>query len=73
MKKAGINKVANDLGYNKVAFAHHADDAIETMFMNMTVGGRVATFSPKMYLEKSKITFIRPFINVFEKDIERLI
>lgn len=34
MKKAAINKVANDLGFNKVAFAHHADDAIETLFMN---------------------------------------
>lgn len=73
MKKAGINKVANELGYSKVAFAHHADDAIETLFMNMTIGARIATFSPKMHLERANITFIRPFINVFEKDIIKLI
>ena len=69
MKKAAINKVANELGFNKVAFAHHADDAIETLFMNQINGGRVATFSPKMHLENANITFIRPLILCFEKDI----
>lgn len=72
MKKAAINKVANDLGFNKVAFAHHADDAIETLLMNEIYGGRVATFSPKMHLEKADITFIRPLSLVRESDIVRL-
>ena len=44
-----------------------------TLLMNMTTGGRIATFSPKMHLQRADITFIRPFINVYEKDIERLI
>ena len=52
MKKAAMNNIAKDLGFNKVAFAHHSDDAIETLFMNMIHGGRVATFEPKMNLEK---------------------
>ena len=69
MKKAAINKVANELGCNKVAFAHHGDDAVETLFMNEIFGGRVATFQPKMYLERSKIEFIRPLILVHEKQI----
>lgn len=73
MKKAAINKVANELHYNKVAFAHHADDAIETFFMNQIYGGKLATFSPKMHLERADITFIRPFINVREKDIIKLV
>lgn len=73
MKKAAINKVAIELGFNKVAFAHHADDAIETFFMNQIYGAKLATFSPKMHLERADITFIRPFINVREKDIIRLI
>lgn len=73
MKKAAINKVANNIKFNKVAFAHHVDDAIETLFMNMIYGGRFATFSPKMILQRANITFIRPFIKVHEKDIIRLI
>ena len=73
MKKAAINKVANDLGYNKVAFAHHADDAIETLLLNQIYGSRIATFSPKMHLENANIDFIRPFILVHEKDIKTFI
>ena len=73
MKKAAINKVAKEIGFNKVAFAHHAEDAIETLFMNEIYGGRVATFSPKMHLEKADIEFIRPLIHVRESDIKKLI
>ena len=73
MKKAAINKVAIELGYNKVAFAHHADDAIETLLMNEIYGSRIATFSPKMHLENANIDFIRPFLLVRETDIKRFI
>ena len=73
MKKAAINKVAKEIGFNKVAFAHHADDAVETLLMNEIYGGRIATFSPKMHLERADIEFIRPLLIVRENDIVRLI
>lgn len=73
MKKAAINNVANELGFNKVAFAHHADDAIETYLMNNIYGGRIATFSPKMKLERADIVFIRPFILCRESDIQKAV
>lgn len=69
LKKGAVIKKAKELGCNKVAFAHHADDAIETLLMNMIHGGRMATFDPKMYLTNSEITFIRPFSLTFESDI----
>ena len=73
MKKASMNKIANEIGFNKVSFAHHADDAIETYMMNTLFGGRIASFSPKMHLERVDITFIRPLINVRESDIIKLV
>lgn len=48
---------------------HHADDAIETLFMNMINEGRIATFKPQMYLDKEQMDFIRPLILCREKDI----
>ncbi len=72
MKKAAINNVAKRLNFNKVAFAHHVDDALETLFMNMIYGARFATFSPKMELKRVGLVFIRPFAKVHEKDIVRL-
>ena len=71
LKKGAVIKTAKQLGCNKVAFAHHGDDAIETLLMNMIYGGRIATFDPKMYLTNSEITFIRPFCISFESDIKK--
>ena len=71
LKKGAVIKKAKELGCNKVAFAHHADDAIETLFMNMIYGGRIATFDPKMFLDNSSVTFIRPFCMSFESDIRK--
>lgn len=69
MKKAIINKYAEEIKANKVTFAHHKDDAVETLLLNQIYGGRFATFSPKMFLTNDQLTFIRPFIFVREKDI----
>ena len=69
MKKAAINKTAKELGCNKVAFAHHGDDAIETLFMNEIFGGRIASFQPKMHLDRADIEFVRPLILCHEQDI----
>lgn len=69
MKKAAINKVAHQLNCNKVAFAHHYDDALETLLMNTIYGGRLATFAPKMHLTDTDLIFIRPFILVREREI----
>ena len=69
MKKAAINACAKKYRCNKVAFAHHQDDALETLFMNMIHGGKVATFEPEMRLTRAGVTFIRPFIFVSEDDI----
>lgn len=71
MKKAILIDVAKRYGCNKVAMGHHADDAIETLFMNMVNEGRISTFKPIMYLDKSDITFIRPLILAREKDIKK--
>ena len=65
--------MAHQLNCNKVAFAHHGDDAIETLLMNELYGGRVATFSPKMFLSNTNLTFIRPLIYARESDIVSLV
>jgi len=68
-KKAAVIAQAKQLGCNKIAFAHHADDAVETLMLNAIYGGKLNTFDPKMYLTETKIMFIRPFIYVRESEI----
>lgn len=69
MRKGVLYSTAKKLGCNKVAFAHHADDLIETLFMSMLFEGRLNTFHPKVYLSRSNLTLIRPLILVEEKYI----
>lgn len=68
-KKACVNQAAKEFNCNKIAFGHHSDDAVETLFMNMIYGGKIATFLPKMHLSKDDVTFIRPLIYSYENDI----
>jgi len=68
-KKGIVIQKALELGCNKVSFAHHADDAIETLMLNAIYGGKLATFDPEMYMSESKINFIRPFVYVKESEI----
>lgn len=73
MKKAILIDMAKKYNCNKVAMGHHADDAIETFFLNLINEGRVATFKPKMFLDRTSIWFIRPLITCREKDIKSAI
>ena len=73
LKKGALARAAHKYGFTKVAYAHHADDAIETLFMNMIYGGRINTFDPAMHLTHNNTDFIRPLIYVFEKDIENVV
>ena len=72
LRKGALVNAAKELGCNKVAFGHHSDDAVETLFLNMIHGGRIATFKPNMLLERSGVYLIRPLVYAYEKDIARM-
>lgn len=69
MRKGALNEAALDLGCNKVAYAHHMDDIIETMFLSMIYEGKFYTFPPVTKLDKTNLTVIRPLMYVLETDV----
>ncbi|MBQ9885839.1 MAG: tRNA 2-thiocytidine(32) synthetase TtcA [Lachnospiraceae bacterium] len=69
MRKGAFNEKAVELGCNKIAYAHHKDDVIETMLMSLIFEGRINSFSPVTYLDKMNLTLIRPLIYVDEADV----
>jgi len=69
LRRGALNNFAKEKGCNKVALAHHYDDLIDTFIMNLFYNGRLHTFEPVSFLDRSKITVIRPMIYVKEKDI----
>ena len=40
MRKGALNEKAKELGCNKVAYAHHMDDIVETMILSLIFEGR---------------------------------
>lgn len=69
MRRGALHDAAKSLGCPKLALGHHADDAVETMLMNLFIEGRFDCFKPVTYLSRRDITVIRPMIYAPEKDI----
>ncbi|MBQ4098749.1 MAG: tRNA 2-thiocytidine(32) synthetase TtcA [Clostridia bacterium] len=69
MRRGALNSAAVNLGCNKVALGHHADDLIETLFLCLFYEGRFSTFSPVTHLSRANLTMIRPMIFLREMEI----
>lgn len=69
MRKGALNEAIKTTGCNKVAYAHHKDDVIETMLMSLIYEGRFHTFSPVTYLDRMDLTVIRPLMYMQEADV----
>ena len=69
MRKGALNDAIKKEGCNKVAYAHHKDDVVETMLMSLIFEGRFHTFSPVTYLDRTGITVIRPLLYMNEADV----
>lgn len=69
MRKGALNDKAKELGCNKVAYAHHKDDIIETMMLSLIYEGRFYSFAPVTYLDRMELTVIRPMMYVPEVDV----
>lgn len=70
MRKGALNEKILTLGCNKLAYAHHQNDIVETFFMSLMFEGRINTFSPITYLDKTKLTLIRPLMFCNENEVK---
>lgn len=73
LRRGVINSIAIREGCNKIALGHNQDDVLETFLLNLLYTGNIGTFSPVSYMDRSKITLIRPLVYTPEKDIKRFI
>jgi len=69
LRKGALNNALLELGCNKVAYAHHKDDVVETLMMSLIYEGRLHTFQPITHLDRTNITVLRPFIYMHEYDV----
>ncbi len=70
LRRGTLYAFAEDIGANKIALGHHRDDIVETMFLNMFYGARLASMPPKLLSNDQRNVLIRPLAYCKESDIE---
>lgn len=68
-KKGALIEFLKKEKFNKLAFGHHLDDAVETFLMSIFYSAQIKTLKAKRYLSENKIEIIRPLIHLREKTI----
>ena len=71
LRRGHLYRVAREEGCSAVVLGHHRDDILETFFMNLFHGGRLATMPPKLVNEEKDLFVYRPLSYVAEADCEK--
>lgn len=69
MRKGALVKEALRIGCNKIAYAHHKDDFVETMLLSLIFQGQFYAFPPVTRFEDTKLTVLRPLMLVEEAQV----
>ena len=73
MRKGALNEAMKAVGCNKIAYAHHKDDIIETFLMSLIYEGRISCFQPVTNLDRTGIIQIRPMLYIHERTIDNFV
>ncbi|MFM2354412.1 MAG: hypothetical protein RLZZ528_148 [Pseudomonadota bacterium] len=71
LRRGNLYRIAREEGCSAVVLGHHRDDILETFFMNLFHGGRLATMPPKLLNEDGDLFVYRPLAFVAEADCEK--
>ncbi len=71
LRRGVLYSFAAGIGATKLALGHHADDVVETLFLNMFYGGRLKAMPPKLVSDDGNHVVIRPLYYVRERDVAR--
>ncbi|MFN3292040.1 MAG: tRNA 2-thiocytidine(32) synthetase TtcA [Gemmobacter sp.] len=71
LRRGNLYRIAREEGCSTVVLGHHRDDILETFFMNLFHGGRLATMPPRLLNEEGDLFVARPLALVAEADCDR--
>jgi tRNA 2-thiocytidine biosynthesis protein TtcA len=69
LRRGVLYRLAPQLGCNKIALGHHADDLIETLLMGQFFNGEIGAMPPLLRSRDGRNIVIRPLCYVWEEEI----
>jgi tRNA 2-thiocytidine biosynthesis protein TtcA len=71
LRRGNLYRIAREEGCSTVVLGHHRDDILETFFLNLFHGGRLAAMPPRLLNEEGDLFVARPLAFVAETDCDR--
>lgn len=67
LRRKKILEYADSLNINKICFAHHKNDVVQTLLLNMIFSREISTIQPVQNLFNGSFSIIRPLFHTDEK------
>ena len=71
LRRGHLYRIAREEGCAALVLGHHRDDILETFFMNLFHGGRLAAMPPKLLNDESDVMVLRPLAYCDEADLTK--
>jgi len=71
LRRGHLYRIAREEGCQALVLGHHRQDILETFFMNLFHGGRLAAMPPKLLNDEGDVLVLRPLAYCAEEDLAR--
>ena len=71
LRRGHLYRIAREEGCSALVLGHHREDILETFFMNLFHGGRLAAMPPKLLNDEGDVMVLRPLAYCAEADMAR--
>ncbi len=71
LRRGNLYRVAREEGCSALVLGHHREDSLETFFMNLFHGGKLAAMPPRLMNDDGDVEVLRPMIYCAEPDLEK--